>query len=154
MALGQAVTSFAWSGAVAAGDFAASHDVWFAKALPAAGAYDDAISGSLTDAISNGSADMSVARTSGAFSSTWYLTDMIAGFQIWTGSDAAGPKCSGPSTAKTQRPRAAEILLTQRPRRPKAPSATANHAKSQGLEVPTRPKTPPSAAALMLFFAG
>ena len=163
-ALGGAMTSFDWSGGVAPGDFAASYDVWFAKALPVAGAYDDAISGSLmiwlnkpsnrqpagavvrqatvaghawdvwvgphgstangtddlnrpvvsyvaqdgplyslafdlanfiTDAVSNGSADMSAARTSEAFSSTWYLTDVIAGFQIWTGSDAAGLKCSG-----------------------------------------------------------
>ena len=163
-ALGRAMTSFDWSGGVAAGDFAASYDVWFAKAIPVAGAYDDAISGSLmiwlnrpsnrqpagavvrqaivaehawdvwvgphgttakgtddasrpivsyvaqdgplhglafdlanfiTDAVSNGSADMSAARTSQAFSSTWYLTDVIAGFQIWTGSDAAGLQCSG-----------------------------------------------------------
>ena len=49
----------------------------------------------ITDAVSNGSADMSAARTSQAFSSTWYLTDVIAGFQIWTGSDAAGLQCSG-----------------------------------------------------------
>jgi hypothetical protein len=163
-ALGQAMTSFAWSGGVAAGDFAASYDVWFAKAVPVAGAYDDAISGSLmiwlnrpsprqpagmvvrqatvaghawdvwvgphgstatgtddanrpivsyvaqdgplyslafdlanfiADAVSNGSADMSAAQTSEAFLSTWYLTDVIAGFQIWTGRDAAGLKCSG-----------------------------------------------------------
>jgi hypothetical protein len=163
-ALSRAMTSFDWSGGVAAGDFAASYDVWFAKAIPVAGAYDDAISGSLmiwlnrpsnrqpagavvrqatvagyawdvwigphgttakgtddasrpivsyvaqdgplhglafdlanfiADAVSNGSADMSAARTSEAFSSTWYLTDVIAGFQIWTGSDAAGLKCSG-----------------------------------------------------------
>ena len=163
-ALGRAMTNFDWSGGVAAGDFAASYDVWFAKAIPVAGAYDDAISGSLmiwlnrpsnrqpagavvrqasvaghswdvwvgphgttakgtddpsrpmvsyvaqdgplhglafdlanfiADAVSNGSADMGAARTSQAFSSTWYLTDVIAGFQIWTGSDAAGLKCSG-----------------------------------------------------------
>ncbi len=163
-ALGRAMTSFDWSGGVAAGDFAASYDVWFAKASPVAGAYDDAISGSLmiwlnrpsnrqpagavvrqatvaghswevwvgphgttangtddpnrpivsyvaqdgplqglafdlanfiADAVSNGSADMSAAHTSQAFSSTWYLTDVIAGFQIWTGSDAAGLNCSG-----------------------------------------------------------
>jgi hypothetical protein len=46
-ALSRAMTSFDWSGGVAAGDFAASYDVWFAKAIPVAGAYDDAISGSL-----------------------------------------------------------------------------------------------------------
>jgi hypothetical protein len=36
-----------------------------------------------------------VAGSRQAVSSTWYLTDVIAGFQIWTGSGATGLKCSG-----------------------------------------------------------
>jgi hypothetical protein len=48
----------------------------------------------IMDAVANGSADMSSGETSQAFSSAWYLTDVIAGFQIWTGTDAAGLKCT------------------------------------------------------------
>lgn len=47
------------------------------------------------DALANGSADMAAAHTSQALSRSWYLTDVLAGFQIWTGSDATGLTCSG-----------------------------------------------------------
>jgi hypothetical protein len=159
--LARALTTFAWSGGVADGDFAASYDVWFSKGKPTAGSYDDAISGSLmiwlnkptkrqpvgvlarqstvagrrwdvwvgghgstalgtdnadrpivsyvvengplgsasldlanfiADAVANSGADQSTGRTSQGFASSWYMTDVAAGFQIWTGSDAAGLK--------------------------------------------------------------
>jgi hypothetical protein len=161
--IASAQTSFDWSAPTPAGEFAATVDVWFAKAAPIAGAYDDAVSGSLmiwlgkpssrqpvgervrqatiagrawdvwvgphgatalgtddasrpvvsyvvqngpltgldfdlinfiTDAVANSGADMSAGRTSQAFESRWYLTDVIAGFQIWTGSDATGLRCT------------------------------------------------------------
>jgi len=58
------------------------------------------------------------------------------------------------STAHWQPPRADGILLTKRRRDPKDRTATANSAKSQEFEAPTRPQNPPPAAAPMLFFAG
>ena len=43
------------------------------------------------DAVTNGSADMSAGGgITQAFSSSWYLTDVFAGFEIWNGSDAKG----------------------------------------------------------------
>jgi hypothetical protein len=48
----------------------------------------------IADAVANGSADMAAAHTSQALWSAWYLTDVLAGFQIWTGSDAAGLTCA------------------------------------------------------------
>lgn len=48
----------------------------------------------IADAVANGSGDMSAGHTSQQFSSQWYLTDVMAGFQIWTGSDATGLKCT------------------------------------------------------------
>jgi len=44
----------------------------------------------IDDAVTNASADMSAGGTSEAFSSSWYLTDVFAGFEIWNGSDAKG----------------------------------------------------------------
>jgi hypothetical protein len=46
----------------------------------------------MNDAVTNGAADKSSGGTSTAFSSSWYLTDVFAGFEIWTGSNAAGLK--------------------------------------------------------------
>jgi hypothetical protein len=46
----------------------------------------------IVDAVANGDDDMSAGHTSQAFSKRWYLTDVLAGFQIWTGSDATGLK--------------------------------------------------------------
>jgi hypothetical protein len=48
----------------------------------------------IIDAVANGDADLSAGRTSQALASKWYLTDVLAGFQIWTGSDATGLKCT------------------------------------------------------------
>ena len=42
------------------------------------------------DAVANASADMSAGGTSQAFSNSWYLTDVFAGFEIWNGGDAKG----------------------------------------------------------------
>jgi hypothetical protein len=43
------------------------------------------------DAVANGSADMSAGSgITQAFSNSWYLTDVFAGFEIWNGSDAVG----------------------------------------------------------------
>ena len=44
----------------------------------------------IDDAVTNASADMSAGGTSEAFSGSWYLTDVFAGFEIWNGSDAKG----------------------------------------------------------------
>lgn len=47
----------------------------------------------LVDAVSQGSADQSAGKTSSALYGSWYVTDVFAGFQIWTGSDATGLTC-------------------------------------------------------------
>jgi hypothetical protein len=45
------------------------------------------------DAVANGAADMAAGSgITQAFSSSWYLTDVFAGFEIWNGSDAKGLK--------------------------------------------------------------
>jgi hypothetical protein len=45
------------------------------------------------DAVSNGAADMAAGSgITQAFSSSWYLTDVFAGFEIWNGGDAKGLK--------------------------------------------------------------
>ena len=45
----------------------------------------------INDAVTNGSADMSAGGgITQAFSSSWWLTDVFAGFEIWNGSDAKG----------------------------------------------------------------
>lgn len=44
------------------------------------------------DAVANAADDMSKGGTSQAFSNSWYLTDVFAGFEIWTGSAASGLK--------------------------------------------------------------
>ncbi len=45
----------------------------------------------INDAVTNASADMSAGGgITQAFSSSWYLTDVFAGFEIWNGSDAKG----------------------------------------------------------------
>jgi len=49
----------------------------------------------IDDAVVNGSDDMVSGGTSQAFASSWYLTDVLAGFQLWKGADAAGLKCTG-----------------------------------------------------------
>ena len=46
----------------------------------------------MNDAVTNGAADKSSGGTSTAFSSSWYLTDVFAGFEIWSGGNAAGLK--------------------------------------------------------------
>ena len=55
----------------------------------------------MSDAVSHGSSDMSggASGISQAFASSWYLTDVFAGFEIWTGSDAANLKSTGFSFA-------------------------------------------------------
>jgi hypothetical protein len=44
----------------------------------------------ITDAVNNGAADQSSGGTSQAFANSWYLTDVFAGFEIWSGSNATG----------------------------------------------------------------
>jgi hypothetical protein len=44
------------------------------------------------DAVSNATSDKANAGTSQAFSADWYLTDVFAGFEVWTGSDGVGLK--------------------------------------------------------------
>jgi hypothetical protein len=45
------------------------------------------------DAVTNGAADMAAGSgITQAFDSSWYLTDVFAGFEIWNGSDAKGLK--------------------------------------------------------------
>ena len=44
----------------------------------------------IDDAVANGAADQSAAGTSQAFVATWYLTDVFAGFEAWSGSDIVG----------------------------------------------------------------
>jgi len=44
----------------------------------------------MSDAVTNGSADMSAGGTSQAFANSWYLTDVFAGFEAWSGSDIVG----------------------------------------------------------------
>jgi hypothetical protein len=44
----------------------------------------------IDDAVAHGAADQSAGGTSQAFADSWYLTDVFAGFEIWSGSDAAG----------------------------------------------------------------
>jgi hypothetical protein len=53
----------------------------------------------MSDAVTNGAADQSAGGTSQAFSSSWYLTDVFAGFEIWTGSNATNLKSTGFSFA-------------------------------------------------------
>ena len=47
------------------------------------------------DAATNGTADQGKAGTSIPFSSSLYLTDVFAGFEIWTGGDASGLQSTG-----------------------------------------------------------
>jgi Glycosyl hydrolase family 12 len=161
-AMKSAKTEFKWSGGSSGGNYNAAYDVWFAKSPPAAGSYNDAVSGFIMvwlykpgasqpigssgntrtatiaghtwtvwrgprvgaatgtdgngrpvisyvandspvkdlsfdlknfidDAVANGSADMSAGGgITQAFSSSWYLTDVFAGFEIWSGGDAKG----------------------------------------------------------------
>jgi hypothetical protein len=45
------------------------------------------------DAVANGAADMAAGSgITQAFSNSWYLTDVFAGFEIWNGGDAKGLK--------------------------------------------------------------
>jgi hypothetical protein len=156
--IGSVQTSFTWSGGVGGGNYNATYDVWFSRTQPAAGSYDDAISGFLMvwlykpggqvpigsvrrtasiagntwdvwvgprgntsagtddanrpvvsyvagssipslsfdlkdfidDAVANGAADQSASGTSQAFDSSWYLTDVFAGFEAWSGGDIVG----------------------------------------------------------------
>jgi hypothetical protein len=139
-------TSLGWSGGTGGKDFNAAYDVWFASTSPAAGGYNDAISGFVmvwlykppnhqpigsiarTATIAGqtwnvwvGPRGTSTAGTDGpnrpvvsyvaqstlpslnfdlnlfikdaaanGISSSWYLTDVFGGFEIWTGSDASG----------------------------------------------------------------
>jgi len=53
----------------------------------------------MNDAVTNGAADKTAGGTSTAFSSDLYLTDVFAGFEIWSGSAATGLKSSGFSFA-------------------------------------------------------
>jgi hypothetical protein len=55
----------------------------------------------IDDAVSHGSSDMSggASGITQSFSSSWYLTDVFAGFEIWSGGDAAGLKSTGFSIA-------------------------------------------------------
>jgi hypothetical protein len=42
------------------------------------------------DAVKNGDADKSAGGTSQAFSNSWYLTDVFAGFELWSAGDGVG----------------------------------------------------------------
>jgi hypothetical protein len=44
------------------------------------------------DAVKNGDADKSAGGTSQAFSSSWMLTDVFAGFELWSAGDGVGLK--------------------------------------------------------------
>lgn len=46
----------------------------------------------MADAVKNGDADKTAGGTSQAFANSWYLTDVFAGFEAWTGSDIVGIK--------------------------------------------------------------
>ena len=46
----------------------------------------------INDAVTNGASDRTAGGTSQAFVNTWYLTDVFAGFEIWTGSNGVGLK--------------------------------------------------------------
>jgi hypothetical protein len=50
----------------------------------------------MNDAVSHGASDMTSGQSgiTQAFSNSWYLTDVFAGFEIWTGSDATNLKSS------------------------------------------------------------
>jgi hypothetical protein len=48
----------------------------------------------IADAVTNASSDKSAGGTSQAFANTWYLTDVFAGFEIWSGSSGVGLKDS------------------------------------------------------------
>ena len=52
------------------------------------------LKGFINDAIANGASDMAGGGTSQAFATSWYLTDVFGGFQIWTGSNATGLSCT------------------------------------------------------------
>ncbi|HVT05878.1 MAG TPA: hypothetical protein VHO67_00390 [Polyangia bacterium] len=55
----------------------------------------------INDAVTNGASDMQKGQSgiTQAFSSSWYLTDVFAGFEIWNGGDATGLKSTGFSIA-------------------------------------------------------
>jgi hypothetical protein len=55
----------------------------------------------MTDAVTNGASDMSKGQSgiTQAFASSWYLTDVFTGFEIWTGGDATNLKNTGFSIA-------------------------------------------------------
>ncbi len=144
-------TSFAWSGGSGGKDFNATYDVWFASSKPAAGSYNDAVSGFVmvwlhkpsnhqpigsivrtasiagqtwnvwvgprgTAAVGTDGANRPVVSyvaqsdvssltfdlnlfikdaAANGIQSGWYLTDVFAGFEIWTGSDSANLACTG-----------------------------------------------------------
>ncbi len=46
----------------------------------------------INDAVTNGASDKSAGGTSQAFVNSWYLTDVFAGFEIWSGSNGVGLK--------------------------------------------------------------
>ena len=49
----------------------------------------------IDDAVTNGNADMNaVSGITQAIAGTWYLTNVFAGFQIWTGTDATNLQCT------------------------------------------------------------
>jgi hypothetical protein len=55
----------------------------------------------MNDAVTNGANDMSKGASgiTQAFSASWYLTDVFAGFEIWSGGDATNLKSTGFSIA-------------------------------------------------------
>ncbi len=46
----------------------------------------------MKDAVANGNSDKTAGGTSQAFTNDWYLTDVFAGFEAWTGQDIVGIK--------------------------------------------------------------
>ncbi|HEY4187321.1 MAG TPA: hypothetical protein VGP07_19750 [Polyangia bacterium] len=48
----------------------------------------------IDDAVTNAASDKTAGGTSQAFSSSWYLTDVFGGFEIWSGGDATNLKAS------------------------------------------------------------
>jgi hypothetical protein len=54
----------------------------------------------MNDAVQNASTDQKNGGTSEAFASSWYLTDVFAGFEAWSGGDIQGNKAQMSVTIK------------------------------------------------------
>jgi hypothetical protein len=90
-AIASAQTTFTHSGKTS-GNFNATYDVGSYMAQSAIMTLTFDLKAFMSDAVTNGSSDMQKAGTSQAFANTWYLTDVFAGFEAWTGNDTVGIK--------------------------------------------------------------